>query len=129
MRGQGDNENNALFYGMTRTGKSQTVKNLCWESNKYPLVKIEGSSLTPRLKVAMNVLEKFQYTISYLEWTLEKTYGFEREPNGEVCYILFVDECNQISNNAAFFESNKLQFIKECIEGNQSSRSSETNNL
>jgi len=52
---------------MTRTGKSQTVKNLCREANKYPLVEIKGSSLTPRLKVAMNVLEKFQYTISYVE--------------------------------------------------------------
>lgn len=129
IRGQDDHENNALFYGMTRTGKSATVKNLCWEANKYPLIKIEGSSLTPRLKVAMNVLEKFQYTISYLEWTLEKTYGFEREPNGEIRYVLFVDECNQISNNAAFFESNKLQFVKECIEGNKSSRKGETDNL
>jgi len=60
---------------------------------------------------------------------LEKSYGFERESNGEIRYMLFVDECNQISNNAAFFESNKLQFVKECIEGNQSSRSGETNNL
>jgi len=60
---------------------------------------------------------------------LEKSYGLEREPNGEIRYILFVDECNQISNNAAFFESNRLQFIKECIEGNKSSRGTETNNL
>jgi len=67
IRGQDDNENNALFYGMTRTGKSQTLKNLCRESDKYPLVEIKGSSLTPRLKVNMNVLEKFQYTISYIE--------------------------------------------------------------
>ncbi|CAG8616005.1 6409_t:CDS:10 [Ambispora gerdemannii] len=47
-------ENNALFYGAPRTGKSATVKNLCFEANKYPLVEIK-----------------------------EKTYGFEREDNGE----------------------------------------------
>ncbi|CAG8773348.1 27403_t:CDS:10, partial [Gigaspora margarita] len=91
-------ENNALFFGMTRTGKSAVMKNLCFEANKYPLVIVKGSSLTPRLK----------------------TYGLERKANGEVRYILFVDECNQISNNSMTFDPNLLQFVKECIEGNKS---------
>jgi hypothetical protein len=130
VRGEiGKGEANALFYGMTRTGKSATVKNLCFEANKYPLVKIDGSSLTPRIKSKLKVDEKFYYTISELEWTLEKTYGFEREANGEIPYILFVDECNQISNNSLTFDPNHLRFVKDCIEGNKSSRSKETNNL
>jgi hypothetical protein len=68
VRGEiGKGEANALFYGMTRTGKSATVKNLCFEANKYPLVKIDGSSLTPRIKSKLKVDEKFYYTISELE--------------------------------------------------------------
>jgi len=60
-------ENNALFYGAPRTGKSATVKNLCFEANKYPLVEVKGSSLTPRIKSKLKVDEKFYYTISELE--------------------------------------------------------------
>ena len=61
-------------------------------------------------------LKKFVYTISEIEWTLVETYGFEREENGEVRYILFVDEANQISNNSLVFQSNGLKFLKDCLE-------------
>ncbi|CAG8437947.1 8412_t:CDS:10 [Ambispora leptoticha] len=56
-----------------------------------------------------------------------KDYGFEREDNGEVRYILFVDEANQISNNSLIFQPNQLKFLKDCLERvNQNERS---NNL
>ncbi|CAI2175620.1 14553_t:CDS:2 [Funneliformis geosporum] len=42
----------------------------------------------------------------------------ERETNGEVRYILFVDECDQISNNTMIHDPNRLRFLKELLEGN-----------
>jgi len=123
--------NNALFYGTEGTGKTATMKNICVRANKYPLVEIKGSNLTPtELDQSSEILplQKFAYTISELEWNLVKECGFEREAdNGEVRYILFVDEANQISNNAAFFQSNQLRFLKECMEGVDKTESS--NNL
>jgi hypothetical protein len=69
-------------------------------------------------------LKKFCYTISELEWSLVKEFGFEREENGEVRYILFVDEADQISNNALTHDPTKLRFLKDCLEGvNKSARS------
>ncbi|CAI2189541.1 10684_t:CDS:2 [Funneliformis geosporum] len=94
-------DNNALFYGAPGTGKTATTQNICFKANKYPLVEIKGSSLTPRIKVKMNVAEKFYYTLN---------------------------ECNQISNNAMAFDANKLQFIKDCL-GCSDDRKNESHNL
>ncbi|CAJ0649479.1 14911_t:CDS:2 [Entrophospora sp. SA101] len=84
--------NNALFYGAPRTGKSVMAEKLAYEANKYPLVVIQGSALTP--------LDDF---------------GFEREENGEVKYILFIDEANQINTSTLLQEPTKLTFLKECM--------------
>jgi hypothetical protein len=133
IRGKKDRnkkDNSALFYGAPGTGKTATMKNLCYNADKYPLVEIKGSNLTPTeadQKAEILPLQKFAYTISELEWSLVKDYGFERKDNGEVRYILFVDEANQISNNSLVFQPNKLKFLKDCLEGvNQDERS---NNL
>jgi len=132
-RGQIDankKDNSALFYGAPGTGKTRTIQNICYETDKYPLVEIKGSALTPTKEdqdSKLLPLKKFCYTISEIEWTLAETYGFEREENGEVRYILFVDEADQISNNALTHDPTKLRFLKECLEGvDQSARS---NNL
>jgi hypothetical protein len=53
----------------------------------------------------------------------------ERETNGEVRYILFVDECDQISNNSLIHDPNRLRFLKELLEGSETSRKEETQNL
>ncbi|CAJ0897521.1 8332_t:CDS:2 [Entrophospora sp. SA101] len=96
--------NNALFYGAPRTGKSVMAEKLAYEANKYPLVVIQGSALTP--------LDDF---------------GFEREENGEVKYILFIDEANQINTSTLLQEPTKLTFLKECMGGDN--RINETQNL
>jgi hypothetical protein len=46
------------------------MKNLCYRANKYPLVEIKGSNLTPTesdQKAEILPLQKFAYTISELE--------------------------------------------------------------
>ena len=104
------------------------MQNICVETNRYPLVEIKGSALTPSKDdqdSGLLPLKKFQYTISELEWALVKECGFEREENGEVRYILFVDEADQISNNALTHDPTKLRFLKDCLEGvDASARSS-----
>ena len=119
--------NNALFYGAPGTGKTETMRNLCVKADKYPLVVVAGSDLTPTdadQKGEILPLHKFAYTISELEWSLVKDYGFEREENGEVKYMLFVDEANQISNNSLVFQSNGLKFLKDCLESADKDRDS-----
>lgn len=119
--------NNALFYGAPGTGKTETMRNLCVKADKYPLVVVAGSDLTPTeadQSAEILPLHKFAYTISELEWSLVKDYGFEREDNGEVRYMLFVDEANQISNNALIFQSNGLKFLKDCLESADKDRDS-----
>lgn len=113
-------DNSAIFYGSPGTGKTATMTNICVRADKYPLVVLKGSNLTPTesdQSAEILPLQKFAYTISELEWSLVKDYGLEREDNGEVCYILFVDEANQISNNSLIFQSNGLKFLKDCLEG------------
>lgn len=122
--------NNALFYGAPGTGKTETMRNICVKANKYPLISIAGSDLTPTdsdQKAEILPLHKFAYTISELEWSLVNDYGFEREENGEVRYILFVDEANQISNNSLIFQSNGLKILKDCLES--TGKDEETKNL
>ena len=125
-------DNNAIFFGAPGTGKTATVKKICIEADECPLVIVKGSSLTPTKQdydAGIAPLQKFVYTISELEWKLIKLYGMEREANGEVRYILFVDECDQISNNSLIHDPNRLRFLKELLEGSESSRKEETQNL
>jgi hypothetical protein len=103
------------------------MRNLCVKANKYPLVVVAGSDLTPTQadqNAEILPLHKFAYTISELEWSLVKDYGFEREENGEVKYMLFVDEANQISNTSLVFQSNQLRFLKDCLESADKDRDS-----
>ncbi|CAI2182395.1 1390_t:CDS:2, partial [Funneliformis geosporum] len=104
IRGQPDSEkkdNSALLYGAPGTGKTATMKNLCFRANRYPLVEIKGSALTPTKEdqeSKLLPLKKFVYTIT-----------------------------DQISNNALTHDPTKLRFLKDCLEGvDQSARS---NNL
>nr|CAG8613618.1 15431_t:CDS:2 [Entrophospora candida] len=58
--------NNALFYGTEGTGKTATMKNICVRADKYPLVEIKGSNLTPTetdQSSEILPLQKFAYTI------------------------------------------------------------------
>src|SRR5436190_16778264 len=92
-------DNNALFYGAPRTGKSIMAEKLAYEADKYPLVVIQGSTLTPNKAnrdISIDVLLKFFFTISSITYDLVGNYDFEREEDGEVRYILFLDEADQI---------------------------------
>ncbi|RIA80674.1 hypothetical protein C1645_838286 [Glomus cerebriforme] len=60
-------DNNALFYGAPRTGKSVMAEKLAYEADKYPLVVIQGSTLTPKKAdndIGATLLIKFIYTIN-----------------------------------------------------------------
>src|SRR5437016_5289086 len=103
IRGERDSntglDNNALFYGAPRTGKSIMAEKLTYEADNYPLIVIQGSSLTPRdldYKAGIDPLNKFIFTLCDINYTLEDDFNFRREDNGEVRYILFIDEANQI---------------------------------
>ena len=87
-------DNNALFYGAPRTGKSVMAEKLAYEADKLPLVVIQGSTLTPKKSdndIGATLLIKFIYTISDITWKLVEDYGYERAEDGEVRYILFLD--------------------------------------
>src|SRR5204863_8148656 len=88
-------DNNALFYGAPRTGKSVMAEKLAYEADKYPLVTIQGSTLTPNkfnFDAGISPLIKFIFTISSITYDLVEDYSFERAEDGEVRYILFLDE-------------------------------------
>ncbi|CAI2190750.1 2327_t:CDS:2 [Funneliformis geosporum] len=114
-------DNNALFYGAPRTGKSVMTEKLAYEADIYPLVVVQGSSLTPNKSnrdANVDVLLKFFFTLSSITYDLADDYGFERAENGEVRHILFLDEADQICTNN--FErpkdaSTELTFLKECM--------------
>src|SRR5437588_13010715 len=114
-------DNNALFYGTGGTGKTSLARRLTYNSDLYPLIEIKGPNLTPRnedYKAGIDPLNKFVFTLCDIENTLEDDYGFLREANGEVKYILFVDEADNICSNTAFpTEYTKLIFLKTCMEG------------
>src|SRR4051794_6512107 len=126
-------DNNALFYGAPRTGKSVMAEKLAYEADKYPLVTIQGSTLTPNKSnrdANIDVLLKFFFTICSITYDLANDYGFEREDDGEVRYILFLDEADQICTNN--FErpkdaSTELTFLKECMGSDN--KDEETKNL
>lgn len=125
-------DNNALFYGTPGTGKTAITKRLCFRVNQYPLIELKGSSLTSTMDnhdSDIQNLQKFVYTISDITWNLVDNFGFTRATDGEVRYILFVDEANQVEKNTFSKSPTNLIFLKECIEGNASSRQHESKNL
>jgi len=70
-----------------------------------------------------------------IEHDLEDNFGFTRNSNGEVPYILFVDEADLISKHASIDQYTKLTFLKECMSGVDKSEESQnlwimaTNNI
>jgi hypothetical protein len=93
---------------------------LAYEADKYPLIEIKGSTLTPRkqdIDIGITPLEKFIFTLCDIDHTLVDEFNFEREENGEVRYILFVDEADRICKHTAIDTYTKLTFLKECMEG------------
>jgi hypothetical protein len=126
-------DNNALFYGAPRTGKSVMAEKLAYQSNKYPLVTIQGSTLTPT-KVnedsSVTLLLKFFFTICSITYDLVDDYGFSRTEDGEARYILFLDEADQIATTNLLPPdrvSAKLTFLKECMGSD--SKDEESKNL
>ncbi|CAG8528545.1 2417_t:CDS:2 [Ambispora gerdemannii] len=108
---QTEKDNNALFYGTGGTGKTSLVRRVAYNADLYPLIEIKGPALTPRnedYKNGIDPLNKFVFTLCDIENTLEDDYGFIREGNSEVKYILFVDEADNVCTNNAFTEYTKL---------------------
>src|SRR5207244_6936452 len=123
-------DNNALFYGAPRTGKSVMAEKLSYEADMYPLVVIQGSSLTPKdldYKAGIDPLGKFIFTLCDIDYTLTDAFNFKREENGEVRYILFIDEANQITTSTLISKSTQLTFLKECMGSDN--RINESQNL
>ncbi|WNE40171.1 MAG: ATP-dependent zinc metalloprotease FtsH [Mycoplasmataceae bacterium] len=114
-------DNNAIFYGAPRTGKSIMAEKLAYEADIYPLVVIQGSTLTPKkadVDSGVTLLLKFIFTISAITYDLVENYGFERKEDGEAPYILFIDEADQICMNnfdPPRIASSQLTFLKECM--------------
>jgi ATP-dependent 26S proteasome regulatory subunit len=114
-------DNNALFYGAPRTGKSVMAEKLAYEADVYPLVVIQGSSLTPNKVNNENTVDvslKFFFTISSITYDLVEDYGFERAEDGEARYILFLDEADQVCTTNLLPPkdvSTQLTFLKECM--------------
>ena len=135
VRGEQDpiteKDNNALLYGAGGTGKTSIIRKLAYNADRYPLIEIKGSSLTPRKEDYTNgidPLNKFIFTLCDIENTLEDDFNFKREENGEVRYILFVDEADNVCSNTALpTEYTKLTFLKACMEG--ISKESQSQNL
>src|SRR6185369_3166912 len=102
------------------------------ESNCYPLVIIQGSTLTPSKINETNgvtLLQKFFFTISSISYDLTDDYGFERETNGEVKYILFLDEADQVCTTNLLPPnqvSSQLTFLKECMGSDNKSEGLKT---
>ena len=115
-------DNNAIFYGAPRTGKSIMAEKLAYEANVCPLVTIKGSTLTPKKPdsdIGATLLLKFIFTISDITHKLIENFGYEREEDGgEVRYILFIDEADQACTTQALppkDASSQLFFLKECM--------------
>ncbi|CAJ0895233.1 7795_t:CDS:2 [Entrophospora sp. SA101] len=114
-------DNNALFYGAPRTGKSVMAEKLAYEADIYPLVVIQGSTLTPNKANSRNNIDvalKFFFTICSITYDLVDDYGFERAGDGEARYILFLDEADQVCTTNLLPPSQvstQLTFLKECM--------------
>jgi hypothetical protein len=110
------------------------AEKLAYEANIYPLVVIQGSTLTPKKSdndVGATLLIKFIFTISDITHKLVEDFGFERaEGDGEVRYILFLDEADQICTTHLLppkDASSQLTFLKECMGSD--SKEEESKNL
>ncbi|RHZ35671.1 AAA family ATPase [endosymbiont GvMRE of Glomus versiforme] len=125
-------DNNATLYGAPRTGKSIIVEKLAFYADKYPLVVIQGSNLTPNLndqRCKVDNFKKFIYTICDINNTLVDDFHFERNlESGEPQYIFFIDEANQVSENTLITKSSGLKFLKECT-GSDNYKKNESHNL
>ncbi|CAI2188240.1 17275_t:CDS:10 [Funneliformis geosporum] len=135
VRGERDKskiDNNATLYGAPRTGKSIIVEKLTYQADIYPLVVIQGSSLTPNLndqKCTIDNFKKFIYTVCDINNSLVDEFGLERNPeSGEPQYIFFIDEANQVSENTFVKKSSGLTFLKECT-GSDDYKNNESHNL
>jgi hypothetical protein len=135
VRGERDKsniDNNATLYGAPRTGKSIIVEKLTCNADRYPLVVIQGSALTPNIndqKCGIDNFKKFIYTICDINNTLVDEFGLERNPeSGEPQYIFFIDEANQVSENTFARKSSGLIFLKECT-GSDDYKNNESHNL
>jgi len=111
------------------------AEKLAYEADKYPLVVIQGSTLTPKKPdndIGATLLIKFIYTISDITHKLAENFGFERdEDDGEVRYILFLDEADQICTTHLLppkDASSQLTFLKECM-GSDNYKANESHNL
>ncbi|CAG8800838.1 23627_t:CDS:2 [Gigaspora margarita] len=60
-----------------------------------------------------------------LDPKVDNDFNFQRSEGGEVRYILFVDEADQISENSFSKESTGLTFLKECM-GSDDYKNNET---
>ena len=126
-------DNNALFYGAPRTGKSIMAEKLAYEVDVYPLVAIQGSTLTvkkPQDNAGLDLMLKFFFTVSSITYDLVEDYGFERVEDGEVRYILFLDEADQVCTTTSLppsQASSQLTFLKECMGSDN--KSEESKNL
>lgn len=135
VRGERDKskiDNNATLYGAPRTGKSIIVEKLAYNADRYPLVVIQGSSLTPNLndqKCTIDNFKKFIYTVCDINNSLVDEFNLERNPaSGEPQYIFFIDEANQVSENTFAKRSSGLTFLKECT-GSDDYKNNESHNL
>jgi len=135
MRGDRDRsnfDNNATLYGAPRTGKSIIVEKLAYNADRYPLVVIQGSALTPTIndqKCGIDNFKKFIYAICDINNTLIDDFGIEiNEESGEPPYIFFIDEANQVSENTFARKSSGLIFLKECM-GSDDYKRNESHNL
>jgi len=126
-------DNNALFYGAPRTGKSIIAELITDEADKVPLVTIQGSTLTPnqmQKEFSIDPLLKFIFTVACISHDLADNYGFQRSEDGEVSHILFLDEADQICTNnlqPPRDASTQLTFLKECMGSDN--KSEESKNL
>src|SRR5437763_12348349 len=94
------------------------AEKLAYEADTYPLVVIQGSSLTPRkidYDAGIDNLGKFIFTLCDIDYALADDFNFKREENGEVRYILFINEANQITTSTLISKYSKLTFLKDCI--------------
>ncbi|CAG8602459.1 4923_t:CDS:2 [Paraglomus brasilianum] len=87
------------------------------------MIEVKGSTLSPNKldsDIGIAPLEKFIFTICDIEHTLEDDYGFKREKNGEIRFILFVDEADldtgQLQHFDGKFASPKPPKIEDVVE-------------
>ncbi|CAG8504891.1 5622_t:CDS:10 [Racocetra fulgida] len=107
-------DNNALFYGAPRTGKSVMAEKLAYESDMHPLVVIQGSTLTPNKSdtdANVTLLLKFIFTISAITHDLVNNFGYVRE-EGDDNVNPAVYQSGRLSNPLCFNMTLNAEDIK-----------------